>query len=177
MAALQPPDRMIEISYIVTLLIIFQLKHFLADYPLQTPWMLGKFKEHDWTGPLAVHAGVHAGFTLIIAGICGAGTAACLMALFDFTVHFTMDRIKASPRLMGRWKALSANEMEQACHVVKLWTPYLGNPNYDQVELKKLLNDSNLAMSHNTRFWWALGFDQMVHHLTHYVIIAWIVLT
>ena len=39
------------------LAVIYQVKHFLADYPLQTPYMLQKFKEQDWETPLAAHAG------------------------------------------------------------------------------------------------------------------------
>lgn len=102
--------------------------------------MLGKFKiGTEWILPLTAHASVHAAFTLAIASVYGFavmdGSAlfvlrlAALLALLDFVVHFIVDRIKASPNLLGRWKPDS---------------PY---------------------------FWWALGADQMAHHLCHYVII------
>ncbi len=51
------------------------------------------------------------------------------LTLFDFIVHFVVDRVKAHPDLGGRWKA------------------------------------------DNPKFWWALGGDQAIHHLTHYIII------
>jgi len=78
------------------LLVIYQLKHFLCDYPLQTQYMLGKFKGGDaWKLPLTAHAGVHAAGTLLI-GLCAAPVfgVAILLALLDFAAHFTIDRIK-----------------------------------------------------------------------------------
>lgn len=120
-----------------TLLILFQLKHFICDYPLQTPYMLGKMKATGWVKPLAAHATIHALFTFIISmwfiiiTLPGVGfiLIPTLLALLDFTIHFVVDRLKASPSIGGRFKP------DQ---------PY---------------------------FWWALGADQMAHHLTHYLII------
>lgn len=134
----------------ITLLVTFQVKHFLADFPLQNKYMLGKFKGGtEWILPLASHAGVHSLFTLIISAVAlkyasmdsfSSGnknsailSIALLLSLFDFIIHFVVDRLKASPKLGGRWKPDS---------------PY---------------------------FWWALGADQLAHHLTHYVIITYIV--
>jgi hypothetical protein len=113
---------------ILSLLIAFQLKHFLADFPLQGKYMLGKFKGGtEWILPLVAHAGVHAGFTLLIVAMVD--VSLWWLALVDFALHFTMDRIKASPYIWGKY------------------------PITDK------------------KFWWALGVDQMVHHLTHYFII------
>jgi len=149
------------ISFIFTLLIFFQAKHFLADYPLQNGFMLGKFKPGwDFVLPLTAHAGIHALFT----------TGLCLyiaphlwwLGIIDFAVHFIMDRIKAGPKYLGRYKALSANEfmnVMQERHIA-----FLQN---DQ----QYINEQNDKLKGNVRFWWALGFDQMVHHITHYYII------
>ncbi len=51
---------------LAVLLVVFQLKHFMADYPLQNEYMLGKFKAKGWFAPLALHAGVHSLFTCVI---------------------------------------------------------------------------------------------------------------
>lgn len=52
---------------IFLLLIIFQVKHFLCDYPLQNSYMLRKFLPgRDFIMPLAAHAGVHAVCTFLI---------------------------------------------------------------------------------------------------------------
>jgi len=113
---------------IITLLLIFQVKHFICDFPLQGKYMLGKFKEGtEWILPLIAHCLVHTIFTLIIVLVYN--PKVWWVCLVDFTLHFTMDRVKASPKLLGRFKP------DQ---------PY---------------------------FWWSLGFDQMFHHLTHYLII------
>ena len=108
------------------LLILFQLKHFICDYPLQTQYMLGKMSRTNWITPLAAHAGVHSVGTFIISFLFTPLFVAVLLALADFILHFTIDRIKVSPDLGGRWKP---------------------NQSY---------------------FWWALGADQMIHHLINY---------
>lgn len=114
---------------LIILLVIFQLKHFIADYPLQTPYMLGKANITGWVRPLVAHAFVHSMFTLSITLFFVNLKIALLLAIMDLTIHFIVDRIKASPSLGGRFNPTQ---------------PY---------------------------FWWALGADQMVHHLTHYVFI------
>ena len=122
------------------------MKHFVADFPLQNAYMLQKFKP-DWSFffPLVAHAGVHAIMTLAIAFFFSDSLIFCLqLALFDFVVHFMMDRIKAGPSYLGRFKALAASEYMQS-------TP-------EQKRGNKL-------------FWISLGIDQKIHHLTHYAII------
>lgn len=139
---------MSTLSVVFVLLLAFQAKHFLADYPLQRRWMLGKFKD-DWGFllPLLAHVSVHALGTFLIACWFGVGKALGL-ALFDAVVHFAMDRIKASKKYLGRFKSLTAETAPSA-------TPQ--------------------QWRHNDYFWWSLGLDQMVHHLTHYAIIWYIV--
>lgn len=119
-------------NMVFTLLIIFQLKHFLADYPLQTPYMLGKFKS-DWSffWPLYSHAWVHGTLSLLIAFTYTHDiTFSIRIYMIDMVIHFLVDRMKAGPKYLGRFK--------------------------DMYEKK---------------FWWCLGFDQMIHHLTHYLLI------
>jgi hypothetical protein len=119
------------LRWLISLLLVFQIKHFLADYPFQGKYMLGKFKGGtEWILPLLAHASVHAAFTFIIAFVFSQKiSTAFWLGVLDLVIHFTMDRIKASPNLLGRFKP------------------------------------------DNKYFWWALGFDQMVHHVTHYFII------
>lgn len=120
---------------IFTLLFLFQIKHFLADYVFQNEYMLGKFKEEGWQKPLAAHCSVHGLLTWLICILYTSNPwiAACL-CLLDFALHFIMDRIKASPSFLGKY-----------------------NPQQKE-------------------FWWTLGADQMWHHMTHYAIIALLVL-
>jgi hypothetical protein len=117
---------------IFALLFIYQIKHFVADYPLQGKYMLGKFKP-DWGffGPLLAHSLVHSIFTLFISYIFTKDLYFSIgLGVLDLVIHFVMDRIKAGPKYLGRFKDMMA--------------PY---------------------------FWWSLGIDQMIHHLTHYYLI------
>ena len=130
---------------IFELLILFQFKHFFADYPLQIEYMLGKFKKRGWQLPLAAHGLIHAAMTIIIAScFTNNHLLPFYLGLFDFTIHCTMDRIKADPVMLGRWQTLTKDTFSTAT-LAQRW----GNKFY----------------------WWAIGFDQMVHHFTHYVII------
>jgi hypothetical protein len=164
---------MSTIGLIFVLLVVYQIKHFVADYPLQSRYMLGKFMPGwEFLSPLLAHVGVHAGFTYLITIIvfgCFKGPwwsspflasvpTALAIALFDAVIHFFMDRIKASPRYMGRWKPLTAAEYVAAEKNVKrgFWI----YPKDD--------DDPPTKLRGNRLFWIALGFDQMVHHLTHY---------
>lgn len=94
------------------LLIAFQAKHFLCDFPWQTSWMLGKGKPWpQFLLPLGLHAGVHAASTFAIATVYlgekglleGAMQVPFGFLLADFALHAIIDRIKASPFLGGRW--------------------------------------------------------------------------
>ena len=86
------------------LLIIYQLKHLIADYYWQYPNMyLNKGKKTGWLIPLASHASVHAIMTYVIAACYDSffmdGMHIGLVigvTLFDFTTHFVVDRWKAT---------------------------------------------------------------------------------
>lgn len=141
-------------SDVLTLLLVYQLKHFLADYPLQGGFMLKKFLPGwDFVLPLMAHCGVHALMTLAI--VMFFNPALWWLALVDFGVHFVMDRLKAGPKYLGRFKALSGNEFKNILSYK------------DTVGLEQF----KPQIRGNTFFWWSLGLDQMVHHLTHYFII------
>ena len=114
------------------LLVIFHVKHFLADFPLQFNFML-RYKvsaKWDFLLPLSLHCLTHSSFTLVICLVVD--KSYWWLALVDFVVHFVMDRLKAGPRYLGRF------------------------------------NDPQ-----KTSFWVALGFDQMIHHLTD-ILVIWI---
>ena len=157
------------------LLVIYQLKHFLADYPLQGKYMLGKFKPYpQFILPLLAHALVHGLFTYTIVYLFHKGVYVALgLAAFDMGIHFVVDRIKASPNMLGQFKALSANEY------VNEILPVLNDPDDmgGRSAITRTGGDTKFSIAmkrikSNTYFWWALGWDQMMHHLTHYALIA-----
>ena len=152
----------IEETMIWLLLIIYQIKHFIADYPLQGKYMLGKFKPYpDFILPLLAHSEVHGSFTFLIAFCVKGYEAALALAILDMTIHFAVDRVKASPDLLGRFSALSKKE------AIRLMTDGIA-PKSVGISTPQEVAE---AWKSNTYFWWALGADQFAHHLTHYFII------
>lgn len=92
------------------LLVLFQIKHFVADYLLQNEYMLGKFKDKGWALPLSTHCFVHAWLTFCIAINVTSLGLSLLVSTLDFGLHFIMDRVKASPAMLGKHKALTSRE-------------------------------------------------------------------
>ncbi len=150
------------------LLATYQLKHLAADYFLQGSYMLGKFQKFPlYIKPLLAHAGVHASMTFLIGLFFVSPLVATLLGLLDGAIHFIVDRIKASPDMLGRFKALSTKEyreiMYEEEHYIKKFPGTQTTLNLKEEHAKKLKS--------NIYFWWALGADQMAHHLTHYLLI------
>ena len=80
---------------VIGLLVWLQVKHFAADYLLQTPRMIAGKGHFDRPGGY-VHAAIHVIGTapaLIYAGL-GGGLVAVLLA-GEFAVHFLVDHLKA----------------------------------------------------------------------------------
>jgi hypothetical protein len=80
---------------LVGLLVWLQIKHFAADYLLQTPGMISGKGRFDRPGGY-IHAGIHVLGTapaLFYVGV-GAGLIALLLAA-EFVIHFAVDHLKA----------------------------------------------------------------------------------
>ncbi|MCB0414407.1 MAG: DUF3307 domain-containing protein [Bdellovibrionales bacterium] len=91
-----------EVEHIFILLILFQLKQFVADFPLQREYMLKKtLPGWEFLAPLSIHCAVHAILTLAIVLMVNASL--WWLSLVDFACHFIMDRIKSGPRYLGRF--------------------------------------------------------------------------
>lgn len=120
---------MTDLYCLFILLVCYQLKQFICDFPLQREYMLKKtLPGWDFLVPLITHAGIHGVFTLGL--MLYFAPALWYLCFVDFVVHFIMDRIKSGPKYLGRFKD-----------------------------------------HYSAAYWWSFGFDQMVHHLTHYYII------
>ena len=87
---------------IFLLLVLFQIKHFICDYPLQTPYMLQKVNKDNWIKPLFAHAGIHSIGTFIVVSFFNIKLA-FVLAFLDLILHFIVDRIKASPNIGNKW--------------------------------------------------------------------------
>lgn len=158
---------------VFVLLLLFQVKHFISDYPLQNTYMLGKFKDKGWVAPLSAHCLVHAVFTFLISLYFGLGIAFVMGAL-DFIVHFVMDRVKADPKMLGKYKAISKDEFRSLVDSRQLsleGVKFAKSYPLLAKESQRRLTEIDSRFKSNTYFWWSLGLDQAVHHLTHYLII------
>jgi hypothetical protein len=102
------------------------LKHFLIDFPLQTPYMyLNKGTYGHWGGIL--HAYLHGIGTFIVLILCGGPVyASVLLGLFDYVLHYHIDWAKV-----------------------------------------KLTKHYELTPTNSEKYWWLLGFDQLLHQLTY----------
>ncbi len=149
------------ISLVFGLLIFFQLKHLIADYFLQTKYMLGKFKPGwDFLLPLLAHVGVHGTLTLGI--VLLVAPHLWWLCLVDMIIHFFMDRVKAGPKYLGRFKAVSGDEFRQYTQIIE---------NKDMSGNEFASEYAEKMLRHNVYYWVALGFDQMIHHLTDLYIV------
>ena len=106
-------------GFIIGLLVWLQVKHFVADYLLQTPWILSGKGYIDRPGGY-VHAGIHAAGTapaLVYAGL-GSGLIVALLAA-EFAIHFAVDHVKVlqsrakprSPATAGFWAMHGADQL------------------------------------------------------------------
>jgi len=147
---------------IFLLLLVFQIKHFVADFLLQNKYMMGKFSK-DWYFflPLLAHAGINGIFTLAICLFIN--PSLWWLSLVDIVTHFFIDRIKAGYKYFGKFKALSESEMKENLEIMNV-ERMLGQTKYG--------NNIRKAIKHNTYFWFALGFDQMLHQVVYIFIVA-----
>lgn len=115
---------MVSVWAMTALTLVFAVKHFAADFVLQTSWIAcGKEGRMGWIAPLSLHALIHGALTLGIA--LAVAPRLWWLALVDGAVHFAIDRGKT---LVGRWGA---------------WT------------------------AQDAKYWWLLGFDQLLHQATN----------
>lgn len=107
------------ISQVLLFLVLFQVKHFICDGPLQTSAMV-RDKGHygRWLGFL--HAGIHGTGALVALVVFGLPLKLGLgLALLDFVVHYHVDFSKEqivrragwTTSVPQFWWALSADQM------------------------------------------------------------------
>jgi hypothetical protein len=160
---------------------LFQVKHYVADYPLQLKfdYMLGKFKPGwDFVGPLGSHVAVHGIMTVAILGyFCSfmSWGMILLLAVLDMAIHFTMDRIKASPHIWGKFKTLTKRDFEEYTAKIQNYAeakaadPYFAQQ-MDNAPVKAQTEWAQRRKD-NYNFWNSLGIDQFIHHMTDNIIV------
>jgi hypothetical protein len=90
----------VGVTTLIMLLVVFQVKHLVADFLLQTKWTIGKEQANGWLAPLIVHAGGHAAIMLLIALLLN--PAFWWLGVVDLVVHAEIDRGKTlTTRALG----------------------------------------------------------------------------
>jgi len=116
----------------IILFILFQLKHFICDFPLQKPYQYLNKGIYGHGGGI-LHASIHATATLLILLFFTTESEARWLAAADFLIHYHIDWAKVKINKRYGWKC-----------------------------------------DNSEKFWYLLGFDQLLHQLTYIGIIAWI---
>jgi Protein of unknown function (DUF3307) len=83
-----------DIALVLFLLVLFNVKHFLADYLFNNDYMLRKSNATEWFTPLISHCGVHSALTWVVTFPL-AGLWAFVLAALDMLIHFVVDYWKA----------------------------------------------------------------------------------
>ena len=93
------------LSFLVLLYIAFRLKQFACDFLLQTNWMALNKGRPGTQGykALATHAAVHSWGTLIVVALFI--PSLWWLAVVDFFVHGTVDRVKGIITYKMNWDA------------------------------------------------------------------------
>ena len=119
---------------ILLAIMLFQLKHFVADFLLQNSFMISNKGVYGHPGGL-LHALVHSLLTGLVLLLFSVPVAVLLSIMAaEFIVHYHID-----------------------------WT-------------KEFLNKKLALSPDKPRFWYLMGFDQLLHQLTYIAIAGWVFL-
>lgn len=88
-------------EYTIALISFLTLKHFFADFPLQSDWMISQKGYYGKLGGI-VHAGIHGIFSFLIL-LLFAPQVAFLFGLTDAIVHYHIDYIKMRVGRMNKY--------------------------------------------------------------------------
>ncbi|WP_074831258.1 MULTISPECIES: DUF3307 domain-containing protein [Bradyrhizobium] len=74
-------------------MLLLTVKHIIADFVLQNSWMaIGKDQKTGWALPLLAHCLVHLAVSMAL--ILVVAPRFWFVALIDFAIHITVDRLK-----------------------------------------------------------------------------------
>ena len=90
---------LVPVGALVGWMLLLTVKHVIADFVLQNAWMaIGKDQKTGWALPLLAHCLVHLAVSMAL--ILAVAPRFWFVAVIDFAIHITIDRLKgicASP--------------------------------------------------------------------------------
>jgi hypothetical protein len=88
-----PLTSSVPVAALAGWMLLLTFKHVIADFVLQTSWMaIGKDQRKGWELPLLAHCLVH--LAVAMALILIIAPRFWFVALIDFAIHITVDRVK-----------------------------------------------------------------------------------
>lgn len=117
---------------IVLLLIFLQIKHFLADFPLQSPYHYKNKGTYGHPGGIE-HALIHGSGTWGLLAIFGFPLLGMIVCFVEAIIHYHIDWAKVQLSKNKEWSAHKGTHLEV----------------------------------YTDKYFYALGFDQLLHQLTY----------
>ncbi|MGR3713953.1 MAG: DUF3307 domain-containing protein [Shimia sp.] len=119
-----------DLHILLLLIAAFQFKHLVADFFLQNAKMI-MGREKYWHMGRALHAGVHAVFSVLVLAVFGTPLGAlAALVIVEFVVHFHIDWAKArysvdrnlQPTEACYWYAVGTDQaLHQLTYLVMVW--------------------------------------------------------
>jgi hypothetical protein len=117
-------------SELLFLILLFQLKHFLADFAWQSGWMVANKGTYGHPGGIA-HAGVHAALTVVVLLTAPVPVVTVIaIALGEWVLHYHIDYAKSqlnrraglTPSDKSYWTLSGADQAaHQLTYLLILW--------------------------------------------------------
>jgi hypothetical protein len=100
-----------DVSQIFLILLMFEFKKLLCDYPIHPTFILKKFQSENYKA-FAFHSFVHSFFTFLIISIMTDADMGLSLTLsfFEYIVHFALSLWKSRSQLMARFRPLDLDE-------------------------------------------------------------------
>jgi hypothetical protein len=92
-----------QVQLVLAALLVLQVKHFIADFVLQTPYQFLNKGKYGHPGGM-VHAGIHAlGSMLAFLIITPSAPLGAAIVIGEFIVHYHIDWLKERTVKVNRW--------------------------------------------------------------------------
>jgi hypothetical protein len=92
-----------QVQLVLAALLILQVKHFIADFVLQTPYQFLNKGKYGHPGG-AIHAGIHAlGSTLAFLAIRPSLALGAAIVIGEFIAHYHIDWLKERTVKVNQW--------------------------------------------------------------------------
>jgi hypothetical protein len=134
-----------DVSQIFVLLLAFEVKQLLCDYPILPDFLLKRFHSNGIKA-FILYSAFHGfiTFTICLLLTNAEYPLALLMSLLDFAAGFALAMFRSHSSMIARFKPLDLDEFMSA---------------------------SRKAKRQHRMYWTFFGLDQAIHHMTHFSII------